>query len=288
MSDVEIPDGGEAEDFSPDEGVAEESVETAPVEEAEPQYDFLEVDDTIRGKYVSAKIDGKDVPVQFDELVNSYSRESVSTQRFQEAAQIRQEAENALRLSQALQANPGLTIQYLAQQAGVPVEEFVGMSPQQQQAATEAAPAEDEYMDPLERQLAEQAQMLQTMQSRIEQRDADEQLHSAVGRLKAAYQIDDNQARAVVGQAVQMNLGPEAFGMIYESMAYQASQQATAQLSAAQEAENQRRRQGAAQAQQVIAQDPGVPTSSTTQETAANFTSVRDAATAALEGLGIA
>jgi hypothetical protein len=290
MSDIEIPTGGEAEAISPDEGVAEAEVEQVEAVEEAPQYDYMEVNDEVRGRYVSAKVDGQDVPVKFDELINSYSRESVSTQRFQEAAQVRAEAENAIRLSQAMQANPGLTIQYLAQQAGVSVQEFMGASAQQQQQqiATEAAPAEDEYMDPLEKQLQQQQQMIQGLVNQNEQREADQRLSSAVNHLKGTFQIDDDQARAVVGQAVQMGLGVEALPMIYQSMQYQASQAAQAQHTAGQATENQKRQAAAQQAQQTVASGGGVPTSATTQEVTGNFTSIRDAVLAAVEGAGIA
>lgn len=286
MSDIEIPTGGEAEEVSLEPEVADAEAEQVYAEEAEPQYDYLEVDDSVRGKYVSAKVDGQEVPVQFDELVNSYSRESVSTQRFQEAAAIRQEAENALRLQQAMQANPGLTVQYLAQQAGVSVQEFVGM--QQEQAAAQQAPVEDEYMDPLERQLAEQQQMIQQLQNQNEQREADSRLGQAVNHLKSTFQINDDQARAVVGQAVQMNAPLEMLPVIYQSMAYQASQQATAQHTATQEATTQRKQAAAQQAQQVVSSGAGVPASATTSEVTGNFTSIREAAMAAVEAAGIA
>jgi len=289
LSNIENPIEGEAEEVSLESGVADaEAEEVYAEEEAEPQYDYLEVDDSIRNKYVSAKVNGEEVPVQFDELVNSYSRESVSTQRFQEAAAIRQEAENALRLQQAMQANPGLTVQYLAQQAGVSVQELLGM--QQDQVAAQKAPAvdEDEYIDPLERQIAEQQKAIQQLVNHNEQRGADEYLHRAVGHLKDTYRIDDNMAKAVVGRALQMNAGPEMFPMIFQSMAFEATQQATAQHTAGQEAELQRKRAAAQQAQQVVSSGAGVPASATTSEVTGNFTSIRDAAMAAVEAAGIA
>ncbi len=260
MSNIENPIEGEAEEVSLESGVADaEAEEVYAEEEAEPQYDYLEVDDSIRNKYVSAKVNGEEVPVQFDELVNSYSRESVSTQRFQEAAAIRQEAENDLRL-------------------------------QQDQVAAQKAPAvdEDEYIDPLERQIAEQQQAIQQLVNHNEQRGADEYLYRAVSHLKDTYRIDDSMAKAVVGRALQMNAGPEMFPTIFQSMAFEATQQATAQHTAGQEAELQRKRAAAQQAQQVVSSGAGVPASATTSEVTGNFTSIRDAAMAAVEAAGIA
>ncbi len=286
MSNIEAP-AGEAEEISPEAevGVADAEAEQVAAEDVAPQYDFLEVDDSIRAKHVRAKVNGEEVPVPFDELVNSYSRESVSTQRFQEAAAMQKEAENALRIQQALQVNPALTIQYLAEQAGVSLDQFARMSPQQQQDAVEAN-TEDEYADPLERQLAEQQRTIQAMQEAMQQREADEMLGRAVNQLKATYQIDDNKAREVVATAAKMDMGLDALPFVYESMAYRASQQAVAQHSATTEAEEQQRRAAAARAQQVISSEPS--SAGTTSEVAPTFTSSREAIAAALDGLGIA
>lgn len=281
MTDTyEAPSGGEADEVSPDLGEAGAEAEQVDVDEtpAEPTYDFLEVTDEIRGKHVPVKADGEEVPVTFDELVNSYSRESVSTKRFQEAAEMRKEAENAIRLQQALSANPGLTVQYLAQEAGVSVQEYLGMTPQEREQAT--ADNENEYVDPLE-------QKLNALSERFEQQEADRRLMVGVDQLKSTYSLDDNQARAVVGQAFQMGLGPEMFPMVYQAMAFQASQQARAQQTAQQEAESQKRRAAAAQAAQVSASGTGA-TGTTTQEPGVQqFTSIREAAMAALDSEGI-
>lgn len=286
MDEQEIPtDGGEAEEISPEEGVAEAEAEQETAEEVEPSYDFLEVDDTIRSKYVPVKVDGEEVPVSFDDLISSYSRESVSTKRFQEAAQTRQEAENAIRLQQAMQADPGMTIQYLARQADVSVEEFLGMTPKQQQEAVESAGDEDEYVDPLERQLREQNALIQEMRSQMDQRAADERLHSAVGKLKSDFGINDDQAKQVIGRAVQLNVGLEALPWLYRAMRDEANEQATAQRTAETEAEKQRRQAAAQKAQEAVGTGTGAI--GTTSEVTGNFTSIRESAMAALEGLGI-
>ena len=43
----------------------------------------------------------------------------------------------------------------------------------------------------------------------------------AVGGLKQEFQIDDDEAKQVVGTALKMGYGPQAFPMIYQAMAYQ-------------------------------------------------------------------
>ncbi len=70
--------------------------------------------------------------------------------------------------------------------------------------------------------------------------------------------------------------------MIFESMAYQASQQATAQHTATQEAENLARQQAAARASQTVSSGGGVPNTSQTQP-AATYSSIREAAAAAID-----
>ncbi len=280
MSNDEAPYGDEAEIISPEDGVADG--EPAGLEAPdEPQYDYLDIDDDLASKYVNVKIDGEDTPVQLSELTSGYSREAVSTQRFQKASEMQREAEQALRLQQALQVNPGLTVQFLAQQAGVSVQQFLGMSESQREAATEAN-QEDQYLDPLERQLMEERQARLALEERFAQREADERLGMAVGQLKAQFSINDDQARAVVGQALQMGVGPEMFPVIYQAMAYQATQQAQAQHTAEQAAEVQRRQAAAQRAAAVVGN--GSSAVGLTQDTGqGQFTSIREAALAAYE-----
>lgn len=279
--DEEVPfdEGVEAE--SGPEGIGEADIEALPEDElVEPTYDYLEVDDDLAQKYVKIKVDGEELSVPLNEALQGYSRESAATKRFQEAAELRKQADEALRLQQALQADPGLTVQILARQAGVSVEEFLGMTPAQQKAAVEDA--DDEYLDPLERQIMEERQARMALEQRLEQREADERLARAVDGLKQQYNASDEQVRAVVGQAMQMGLGIEAFPMIYQAMAYQATQQATTQYTVEQEAERQRRQQAARKAASVVGTGSGAP--NTSQAPAAvTYSSIREAAAAAID-----
>jgi len=173
-------------DTSPvDDGQGVEAVPeaTEPAPAPEPEYDYLDIDDTLASKYVKAKVGGEEVPVSLKEALDGYQRQADYSRKTQEIAELRKEAENALRLQQALQTSPGLTIQVLAQQAGVSVEEYLGMTPAQQQAAKEQN-QEPEYTDPLERALAEERQARIALQERIEQREADEYLRSQVASLR--------------------------------------------------------------------------------------------------------
>lgn len=279
--DEQVPfdEGVEAE--TGPEDVGEASVEALPEDDAvEPSYDYLDIDDELATKYVKIKVDGEELSVPLNEALQGYSRESAATKRFQEAAELRKQADEALRLQQALQADPGLTVQILARQAGVSVEEFLGMTPAQQRAAVEDA--DDEYMDPLERQIMEERQARLALEQRLEQREADERLARAVDGLKQQYNASDEQVRAVVGQAMNMGLGIEAFPMIFQAMAYQATQQATTQLTVEQEAERQRRQEAARRAASVVSSGSGAANTSQA-EPAVTYSSIREAAAAAID-----
>jgi len=280
MSDVEMPlEGVEAESGSEEIGETDIEAVTEDITE-EPTYDFLEVDETTANKYVKVKVDGEEVSVPLNEALQGYSRESAATKRFQEASDMRKEAERAIRLQQAFQTDPGLTVQILAREAGVSVEEFLGMSPAQQQAAIDDA--NDQYVDPLERQIAEERQARLAIEERLAQRDADERLQRAVGGLKQQYSATDEQVRFVVQQAMQMQLGVEAFPMIFQAMAYQASQQVSAQQTAGQEAETLRRQEAARRAAAVVGTGSGAA-NTTTASPAATYSSIREAAAAAID-----
>lgn len=275
----QAPEGVEAE-ISPDIGEADGDTQATEIIEA-PPIEYLDIDDTIAIKHVKIERDGQEISVPLREAIDGYNVNSVATQRFQEASVLRQEAEQAVRLQQAMQANPGLTIQYLAQQAGVGVQEFLGMAEAQQVAAAQEV-SEDQYVDPLEQQLAEERNERLSLQSRFEQREADEELSRAVGGLKSQFQIDDDQARAVVGRALQMGVGPDMFSMIYQSMAYQAGQQAQQQSASNQQAEQQRRSAAVAQQAAVVGTAQSA-VGTTTNMGNQTFSSIREAVMGAYE-----
>lgn len=243
------------------------SSEAAPESEA-VEYDYIDLDE-VGEKYAKLTIEGKEVPIRLSEALQGYNREAVSTKRFQEAKQLRQEAEQALRLQQALQTNPGMTMKILAQQAGTTVEEFLGMSPAQQQQAIQnnQDPEQQQYEDPLERALAEERAAREALQQRIERREADEYLRNQVEGLKQQFQVDDNEVREIVGQALQMGVGPEMFPMIYQARAFQkaqAQQQAQGEVQQRTAAEEAQRQAAAANATATISTGSGA-TGVTTQ-----------------------
>lgn len=286
MSDMQAPyEGVEAQ---PDLGVTEElgSEATEPVgEPTEPQYDYLDID-SANDKYVKVTVDGEELNVPLSEALQGYSRQADYTRKTQETARMRQEAEQALAVQQALQANPGLTMQVLANQAGMSVEDYLGLSPRGRAEATAQADPLDDYADPLERALAEERQARMALEQRFESQEADRRLQSAVSGLKQVYQIGDNEARAVVGSALKMGLGPEAFPMIYQAMAYQkmqAAQQAAQQVQAQQTAAAQKRQASAASAAQTVGTGSGAVGTTSEQPGLSGNMSMREAIEAAFE-----
>lgn len=281
MSETEAlaPEGEvEQAEVGPETGVAEVEA-TQPEPEPEPTYDYLDIEDPT-SKHVRVKVDGEDTTVTLDEALNSYNRESVSTRRFQQASDMQKESDEAIRLQQAFQANPGLTIQVLAAQQNKTVEEFLGQAPAQQQAAE----PEVEYADPLEKALAEERAARVELENRFEQREADDRLMGAVNGLKQQFNIDDDTAREVVGQSLQLGYGPEAFPLVYQAMAFQKSQaEGQAQGIAAQQQTNQTaQRQAAAQAASAITSTGTGATGVTSERPAGERMNLRQSIEAAI------
>jgi hypothetical protein len=257
VSDAPAPQGQAGESDPGQTGQVESppSQPESPPPPAEPEY--LELDDSLRSKHVKVKVDGEEISVPLDEALQGYQRQAAFTQHSQQLAEQRRQAEDAIRLHQAMQANPGLTVQILADHAGMSVEQYLGLQ-RAQAAAQQQAEQEPEFDDPLERELYHERQAREALEARFTQREADEQLQRAVYGLQQQYGLNDDQLRAVVGTAMQMNLGIEYLPLVYQSMAFQA--QHTAQQTAAQQraTEDQQRQAAAAQAAAVIGNGTGV------------------------------
>jgi hypothetical protein len=252
----------------------------APPPSAEPEY--LEVTDDLRAKHVKVKVDGEEISVPFEEALQGYQRQAAFTQHSQQLAEQRRQAEDAIRLHQAMQANPGLTVQILADHAGMSVQEYLRLTPAQQQAAVEQGSAEPEFDDPLERELWVERQAREALEQRFAQREADEQLQRAVFGLKQTYGLNDEQVRAVVGTAMQMNLGIDYLPLVYQAMAFQG--QHGAQQTAAQQraTEEEQRQQAAANAAALIGNGTGV-VGGAGAPAHAEYSNYRDAIAAAYE-----
>ena len=262
MSQTE-PIGGDTQavDPAPVQETLPGTEATVPVEgeqpavpaEPAPTYDYLEVDDP-SSKYVKVKVDGEELDVPLSDALAGYQRQADYTSKTQQLAEQRREAEEALQVYQAMQTNPGLTMQVLANRAGMSVEDYLGLSPQQQAAAV--AEPEPEFTDPLEKEIYQTRQELAEVRRQFQDQQADARLRSVVNGLKEQYGISDDEAREAVRQTASMRLGIDAVPMVYRAMAFDklsVQNQAATDVAAQQAAADQQRQAAAAAAQQPVA-----------------------------------
>ena len=282
MSDAPAPfDGGNPVDSGPaDSGQVESPDQSTAPPSAEPEY--LDIDDSIAGRHVRVKVDGEEISVPLSEALQGYQRQAAFTKHSQQLAEQRREAEDALRLHQAMQQNPGLTMQVLASRAGMTVEQYLGLTPQQQQAVADAQDDLSQYDDPLERELIVERRAREALEQRFAQREADEQLGRAVQGLQQQYGLNDDQVRAVVGQTMQMGLGIDFLPVVYQAMAFQGMQQAQQESAQQRQQTDAQRQAAAAQAAAVVGNGVGVNGGSPTPANP-SYSSYREAIAAAYD-----
>jgi len=274
FEDAPVTGGEGASDPEPSlDGGDIDATEQPDAGEPEPPRQYVEIDDP-DNRYVRVKIDGEDVEVPFSEAVRGYSRTEDYTRKTQEAARLRDEATFGIQLQQALQANPAVTLQILAQQYGLDL-------PGQAQQPPEPEP---EYSDPLEQALAEERNARLALEQRITTKEADEALMGAINGLRGNYQASDEDIRDVVGTAYRMGVGVEALPMIYESLAFQklsARVQAMRAQESAKQAEDARRTAAKASASQIVSAG-GSANGLTNQMSPNGHMSIREAIEAAI------
>jgi len=295
-----VPDEiAESPDTPAIEGGQGEGVEATQAEgfdePPEPEYDYL--DQTEFGdRYVKLTVDGEEKSVPLNEVLQGYNSNAAATKRFQEAAALKAEAADALNLAKAVQSNPGLTMQVLASQAGLTVEQFLNLSPSQQQDVATAAAPEPEFTDPFERALYQEQQKRIELERRFEEREqrfiqqeADNALRSVVGALEQRYGATREDINAVIQQAQAMEVTDlRLLPVIFEAQRYQRTQvqsQAVTEAQAAAKAEDDRRRAAAAQASGVVG--TGQSVNGTAPVAVAHSMTAEEAISAALDAAGI-
>lgn len=222
------PEGGQPE--------VEPQVQDQQVNEAPRE--FLNVDE-IADRFVRVRVDGEDVEVPLKEALSGYSRTADYTRKTQQLAQQAKEAEYALTLQRALQADPEATLQLLSRHMGVSI-------PQAQQLASEMGGyGEPPEVDPQMRQFDELATKVDSIQSHFAQQQARAQLDQAVGGLKSRYNLDEGTVREVIQKALELRQGPQAFDAIYKQIAFDRAMAQRERHQQRQSAEDQRRQQGA-------------------------------------------
>lgn len=280
MSDAPAPDQGLVAENDPAPSGQVESSASEPEPSPPPEPDYLDITDDLRSKHVRVKVDGEEISVPLDEALQGYQRQAAFTQHSQQLAEQRRQHEDAVRLHQAMQANPGLTIQVLAQHAGMTVDEYLGYQQgQQQQYEPEPEP---EFDDPLERELYHERQAREALEARFTQRETDEYLARTVQGLRQQYGLNDDQLRAVVGTAMQMNLGIEYLPLVYQAMAFQGAYSAQQQAAQQRATEEQQRQAAAANAAALVGNGSSA-NGVTSAAPNAEYSSYRDAIAAAYE-----
>lgn len=274
MSEVDALDGQPAE-VDPELGdiaSAGEEIDDGLQDEPPPR-EYVEVDDP-DNRYVRIKVDGEDVEVPFSEALRGYSREADYTRKAQTVAELRQQAQYGLQLQQALETDPVLTLQILAQQYQLD---------QQRQQAPEPEP---EFDDPLERQLYEERQARIALEQRFEQRESDRALEMAVGNLRSQYQLNDDDVRQVVGIAAQSNLGLDALPMVWKTIAFDRIQASVVEHQRRQAAETQQRTTAKTVATQTVSSGRGAPSRNIIEQQRTGPITIREAAEQAWKDLG--
>ena len=265
MSDYDpTPGGGDPSPYEggPDDvGVATGDGQTTDQPAYEEPKNYLEVDE-VADRYVRVKADGQELEVPLKEALQGYSRTADYTRKTQELAQQRQQAEYALAVQRALQAQPEETLRILARQHGLDYDRSQSPPAPQVQGSWEQPSYDDgdegSYADPLEKRLNQQQQMINQLMEREQAQQADRVLRESIGGLQRKYQLNDSDVREVVSVALQNRMGPESFDMIYKNIAYDREQQARAQAMANRQAQEQQREAAKQRGQQIVGQGPSV------------------------------
>ncbi len=269
-----------------------------------PAFDEADLLDTseLGDRPVRLTIDGEERVLPLSEVLKGYNSNAAATKRFQEASSIREQAERqlaeadqALVLARAISNNPGMTMQVLANQAGLTVEQFLNLTPAQQTAVAENTAQEPEFSDPLERALYEERQARQMLEQRMmaweqqqERQRANEAIQGAVGHLRNQFGATDEDIRSVAQQAFEQQMGPEMFPMIYQAQQFQklrAQSDGRQTAEAARAEEDARRRAAAARASATVSSGTGAV--GTAPQQVVRPMSAEEAVIQALDQLGV-
>ena len=239
-------------DVGPPSGTTDGDGQTT---ESEPEYrEYLDPTEHA-DRYVRVKVGGEDVEVPLQEALSGYSRTADYTRKTQELAQQRQQAEYALTLQRAIEANPEETLRLLARQHGL---EF-GQSPPPQkwgeQPSYDDGLDDEPLTDPIQKQLREQQTVLSQLVEQREREQADRAVRSAIGGLQSRYQADQPTIRQVIQTALQSNMGPDSFDMIYKNIAFDRAHQARQLAQQQRQQQEEQRRAAGERASQLIGSD---------------------------------
>lgn len=184
--------------------VTPEVADEGQVSEGIGEVENLEVDgdeqlslDDESDQMVTVKIDGQDVQVPLSEALAGFQRQADYTRKTQELAEQRRQAQNGIAIQEALERDPQNALALLNQRYGFNQE----------------ALDEDLDLDPVERQLRQVNQRLES----FEQQRALEQLNATVASLQTRYG-SDFEANEVVKRALE--LGSDDLEGVFKQMAF--------------------------------------------------------------------
>ncbi|HEX5016000.1 MAG TPA: hypothetical protein VFX15_00265 [Actinomycetes bacterium] len=220
---------------------------------AEPEYrEYLDPTE-LADRYVRVKVDGEELEVPLQEALSGYSRTADYTRKTQELAAQRQQAEYALTLQRALETQPEETLRLLARRAGIEL----GQSPPprqgwEQPSYDDGLDDEPTSLDPVQRRLDEQQAVISQLMEQREREQADRVLRTAISGLQSKYQADDATIREVIQTALQANMGPASFDMIYKNIAFDRAHTAREQAQQQRAQLEEQRRAAGERASQLI------------------------------------
>lgn len=258
-------DNIEAIESAPEMGQVE-ATEVGQATETAPSYDYVDIDE-IADRYVKVKIDGEELDVPVKEALSGYQRQADYTRKTQELAAQRESLQFAQTIAQALESDPAGTLELLGRHyggAGQPANQI---------------PSVPEFADPLERQVWELNQKVQS----FEQAQAQVALEKEINRLSSQYQ--DFNAAEVIQHALR--LGSDNLEAVYKQIAFDRLAQEVATYRKANEVVSQRE-QGIVDAKRNAAfVAGGASANGATAEPAGRITSVADAWLAAKRQMGM-
>lgn len=179
------------------QSVGTEVGSSAPAEA--PSYEYIDTD-SFGDKYVKLKVDGEELDVPLREALSGYQRQADYTRKTQELASQRESLQHAMTIAEALERDPAATLDVLARHYGANL------------ANQQLPPAEPEFADPLERQIWEMNQKIQS----FETAQAQQELEREVSRLQQQY--PDFDPVQVITTALQV--GTDNLEAVYKQMSY--------------------------------------------------------------------
>jgi hypothetical protein len=199
-------------------------------------------------KKVRIKVDGTEMEVPLAELSKGYQRQQDYTRKTQEAARIRQEAQQAMALQRALETDPKGTLKIL-------------------QAALEdtvETPVEDEFVDPVEQSLRQEIGRLQQAIAPLHQERAMQQAQREVETLTETYgSLFADNRDSVIQAAIEMGTDLDtAFRIVAFDLIF-AARQGESDYNSQQAAERAARERAKAEAASVVSDGGGASAAGT-------------------------